>query len=90
MCAYMFNLLGRRMDGCVDSFGVLLFEMMCGRLPFLGNDPTELVHCHIATRPPSPESVIQLLTFCLLTHHLLTLFINEWYDMICTVVMAME
>jgi serine/threonine protein kinase len=42
-----------------DSFGVLLFEIICGRLPFPSNDPTELVHCHIATRPPLPESMWQ-------------------------------
>jgi serine/threonine protein kinase len=41
----------------IDSFGVLLFEMFCGRLPFPFVDPTELVHCHIAARPPLPEAV---------------------------------
>jgi serine/threonine protein kinase len=40
-----------------DSFGVLLFEMFCGQLPFLSKSPLELVHCHIAARPPSPERV---------------------------------
>lgn len=43
-----------------DSFGVLLFEMICGRLPFPSTDPTELVHCHIAQRPPQPEFVSSL------------------------------
>jgi serine/threonine protein kinase len=50
--------MNRSLDYRTDlySFGVLLFEMFCGRLPFPSNDPTELVHCHIAARPPLPEA----------------------------------
>jgi hypothetical protein len=53
--------MNRSLDYRTDlySFGVLLFEMFCGRLPFPSNDPTELVHAHIATRPPLPESLWQ-------------------------------
>jgi histidine kinase len=31
--------------------------MFCGRLPFLSTDPIELVHAHIAQKPPLPESI---------------------------------
>ena len=29
------------------SFGVTLYEILCGRLPFESRNPLELVHCHI-------------------------------------------
>ncbi|MBA2654067.1 MAG: AAA family ATPase [Gammaproteobacteria bacterium] len=35
------------------SLGVTFFEMLTGRLPFPTDDPLELVHCHIAKKPPS-------------------------------------
>jgi hypothetical protein len=31
--------------------------MFCGQLPFTSKSPLELVHCHIAARPPPPEKV---------------------------------
>jgi serine/threonine protein kinase len=48
------GLLGRDL---ADSFGVLMFEMFCGQLPFLSTKAIDLVHCHIAVRPPQPEVV---------------------------------
>jgi PAS domain S-box-containing protein len=39
------------------SLGVLLFEMLTGRLPFPTKDPLELVHCHIAQEPETPHEV---------------------------------
>ena len=30
------------------SFGVTLYELLCNRLPFISQDPSEIVHCHIA------------------------------------------
>ncbi|MFB2968321.1 AAA family ATPase [Aerosakkonema sp. BLCC-F183] len=33
------------------SLGVTFYELLAGELPFLANDPMELVHCHIA-KPP--------------------------------------
>lgn len=39
------------------SFGVTLFELLTGQLPFQSMDPLELVHCHIAQLPPSVVSV---------------------------------
>lgn len=35
------------------SFGITLFELLTGQLPFQSEDPLELVHCHIAQSPPS-------------------------------------
>lgn len=29
--------------------------MFCGQLPFTSRSALELVHCHIAARPPTPE-----------------------------------
>ncbi|MBD2345176.1 trifunctional serine/threonine-protein kinase/ATP-binding protein/sensor histidine kinase [Anabaena subtropica] len=33
------------------SLGVTFFELITGELPFISNDPMELVHCHIAKQP---------------------------------------
>ncbi|RZA24592.1 MAG: diguanylate cyclase [Proteobacteria bacterium] len=51
-----------RMNKFVDyrsdfySFGVTLFEMFTGRLPFDASDPLRLIHYHIAKRPFPPRS----------------------------------
>ncbi|MER3587941.1 MAG: serine/threonine protein kinase, partial [Mastigocladus sp. ERB_26_1] len=33
------------------SLGVTFYELLTGELPFISNDPMELVHCHIAKTP---------------------------------------
>ncbi|OCR00754.1 hypothetical protein BCD67_15450 [Oscillatoriales cyanobacterium USR001] len=34
------------------NLGVTFFELLTGELPFQSNDPMELIHCHIAKKPP--------------------------------------
>jgi len=39
------------------SFGVMLYRMLAGRLPFESVDPLELIHCHIAKTPMPPSAL---------------------------------
>jgi PAS domain S-box-containing protein len=59
--AYMAPEQTGRMNRSIDSrsdlyaFGVTLYEMLTGRLPFTASDPMEWVHCHIARQPAPPS-----------------------------------
>ncbi len=50
-----------RMNRAVDyrgdyySIGVILYELIVGKPPFITDDPLELVHSHIAKHPPPPN-----------------------------------
>ncbi|WP_213805173.1 sigma 54-interacting transcriptional regulator [Granulicella sp. dw_53] len=49
--------MNRSIDSRSDlySFGITLYEMLTGVLPFTASDPMEWIHCHVA-RPPVPIS----------------------------------
>ena len=58
--AYMSPEQTGRMNRSIDSrsdlysFGVTLYQMLTGMLPFAAADPLEWVHCHIARQPVAP------------------------------------
>jgi serine/threonine-protein kinase len=41
----------------VYGIGVMLFEMLTGRLPFDIDDPAQLAEMHLTTAPPAPRSL---------------------------------
>ena len=59
--AYMAPEQTGRMNRAVDtradlySFGVLLYQLLCGELPFCAAGPTQWIHCHVARAPPAPN-----------------------------------
>jgi PAS domain S-box-containing protein len=62
--AYMAPEQTGRMNRSIDSrsdlyaFGVILYEMLTGTLPFAATDPMEWVHCHIAKNPVAPSKCL--------------------------------
>ncbi len=59
--------MNRTIDYRTDlySFGVTLFELFTGRLPFQSADPLEVVYCHLARPPPHPRSITPALPVAL-------------------------
>ena len=56
------ELTGRVNRGCdcrTDFYavGALLYELLTGRRPFVGDDPLELIHQQIARMPPAPHEI---------------------------------
>ena len=41
----------------IYSLGCILFEMLCGRPPFVAEGFGEMVHLHISAPPPAPRSI---------------------------------
>jgi serine/threonine-protein kinase len=54
---------GDAIDARTDiySLGVMAFELLCGRLPFVGDNAMELVAKHITLPPPTPSDISQTL-----------------------------
>jgi serine/threonine-protein kinase len=51
---------GRETDARSDiySLGVLLFDLVTGRVPFQSKNDYELMHAHIEHPPPSPRNFV--------------------------------
>ncbi len=51
--------MGQKVDARADLYGVgvVLFEMLCGRLPFVCKDDIAYLRAHIKEPPPKPSSV---------------------------------
>ncbi len=47
--------VGRQAD--LYALGVVLYELLTGRVPFEADDPLELIHAHIAIEPQSPLAI---------------------------------
>src|SRR5882724_7855319 len=63
--AYMAPEQTGRMNRSIDArsdlyaFGVTLYQMLTGSLPFTAADPMEWVHCHIARKPVPPRERLE-------------------------------
>lgn len=62
--AYMAPEQTGRMNRSIDArsdlyaLGVIFYELLTGRRPFTESDPMDLIHGHIARRPPAPRDLV--------------------------------
>ncbi len=58
--------LGRPVDGRADLYavGVMTFEMLTGRLPFVEADPGKLLRAHVSSPPPRLAEVVAGAPWC--------------------------
>jgi serine/threonine-protein kinase len=50
---------GERLDERADvySFGCMMYELLCGKLPFTGNSTADLLNKHLRLPPPSVQAI---------------------------------
>src|SRR5258708_5679500 len=85
--AYMAPEQTGRMNRSIDarsdlySFGVTLYQMLTGTLPFAAADPLEWIHCHVARQPTPPgERAVVPETLSTITMKLLAKNAEERYQ----------
>jgi serine/threonine protein kinase len=86
--AYMAPEQTGRMNRSIDSrsdlysFGVTLYQMLVGALPFTASDPIEWVHCHIAKQPLRPSLRVETVpeALCRIVMKLLAKTAEERYQ----------
>jgi len=67
MFTYMSPEQTGRMNRIIDfrsdlyALGIVLYEMITGKVPFQANDTLEWVHCHIARQPLPPDKLVPAL-----------------------------
>jgi serine/threonine protein kinase len=51
--------MNRQVDWRADlyAFGILLYELLTGRVPFADPDPATLIHRHLTEIPPAPRDL---------------------------------